>query len=69
MTLACLGGFGKQVIWMILSKKAKVITTWTLKVAKTWTAHEKCTDSFKIDIFMIFAELYKGFVKWPWLTS
>ena len=64
-----MGGFGKQVIWMILSKKGQSYNNLNVKVAKTWTAHEKCTESFKIDIFMIFAELCKGFLKWPWLTS
>ena len=27
------------------------------------------TRVFRVDIFMVFAELYKGFLKWPWTKS
>ena len=61
--------FPKTVIWMILSKKAKSYVNLNFKVARNWTARERRTDSFRVDNFMVFAELYIGFLKWPWLTS
>ena len=42
-------------------KNVKVITVKTCKVAKNWTARGKCTDSFRLDIFIVFTELYKVF--------
>ena len=58
-----LGGLCKNVILMILSKKANVITIQTSKVAKNWTAHEKFMVSFRVNIFKVFAERFKDSLK------
>ena len=34
-----------------------------LKVAKTWTARQESMGSFRTDILILFAELYKSFLK------
>ena len=48
---------------MILPKKGQSYENFNTKSSST--ASKKCADRFRVDTFMAFAKLYKGFLKWP----